>query len=115
MRDDLFLVTIGCAECGPGLAPLEAVTLRINVDTGEAAMAYPCSVCGVRTALKISAESARRLCDAGVLPEYWTLPAEVREPVPSGPPLRCRSFRELANELAADIEGFTAGAGPDDR
>ena len=37
MMDELFLVTIGCAECGPGLAPLEAVTLRINTDTREAA------------------------------------------------------------------------------
>ena len=54
MDDSLALVTIECPDCGPGYAPLEVVTLRVNIENGAATMALPCSLCGVRAALALS-------------------------------------------------------------
>ena len=62
--------------------------------------------------LSISAGSFEKLRDAGVEPAHWHLPAELRERVPSLPPLRRHDLRVLTAEFDADLEALLHGAGP---
>ncbi len=107
MIESVEFVTVQCPDCGPALVPLEAVNLRINRESDRASMAFPCVICGIRTALPVSAHSVMILRDAGVEPVYWNYPHELAErdsdPRDSFP---SRSVEGLMRELESDIDSF---------
>lgn len=101
------LVTIRCEGCGPGLLPATAITLRINIDSGSATVAFPCRSCGVRDAIGVGTDSIDRLRAAGVEPEFWSLPHELREHAAmSLPEMPSGNVGRLANELEAEIVAY---------
>ncbi len=111
MIESVEFVTVQCPDCGPGLVPLEVVHLRINRENDRASLAFPCAICGIRTALPISSPSVVLLCDAGVHPVYWSYPSELAErhsdPRDSFPTL---SVEGLMCELESDIDAFLRSA-----
>lgn len=107
MEGSVDLVTIQCPDCGPCLAPLDCVSVLINIETQIATMTYPCAMCGIRSALRISPESVAVLDSVGIVAEYWHLPAELLERASTPfPPFPARSVRRLAAELENDIEAY---------
>ncbi len=107
MIESVEFVTIQCPDCGPGLVPLAHVSLRVNQETDRASMAFPCAVCGIRTAIEISAHSVIVLRNAGIDPVYWRYPSELTErDHETAGRFPTESVEQLASELETDIEAF---------
>lgn len=122
MNEPSGLVTIRCPDCGPGFTPVGDVSIRVNIETDMASMAFPCSGCGRRAAISISTHTVALLRSAGMVPVSWHLPAELRERTHGpGSEIPTTAFpttnvRALAAELEAELEAYlrishTDGAG----
>ncbi len=110
------LVTMSCRDCGPGLVRLDSITFRINVDSGIAAMAFRCSTCSRRDSRRISQVSVDKLLGAGVEPEYWRFPDEMRDVARRRDPQRAvvsmQDVGQAATDLIDEVSAFLAEAGP---
>lgn len=104
--EPIDLVAILCPDCGPGFAPLDVVRLRVNVETTTATLSFPCTVCGVRSALRVSPSSVDKLVHAGIAPVYWSLPPELLEDSRSHfvGQIPHKNVRQLGVQLVEDIE-----------
>ncbi|MBK5288876.1 MAG: hypothetical protein JJE46_10455, partial [Acidimicrobiia bacterium] len=110
------LVTMRCPSCGPGLVPLSSITFRINLETNAPTMAFQCAMCARRASLPLSRVSVEKLIGAGIEPDYWQFPDELREraelTADGTAPFSYRSVRRVAAGLIEEITAFLSDVGP---
>jgi hypothetical protein len=91
-----------CDECGDVRPELASCALRYCTDVDRYTVAYPCPICGRRTATRCSRATVLQFVAAGLTIQSWSLPDELADPARNANDGARRDLLALLREAAWD-------------